>query len=171
MRLLGALVLGCLAGCLAGCVTRELRASPAALEAARALLRAGQPAKVKTLEDGLVPVTPAQRVVIVDTANKRFDLSIAEIVRDCEDHPEEANRLCELHGVQHVVVGTERKVREAVYLAPIGFVVVGSMLGAVIGIGYCAAECDNTIAKRSSQVAVGAMIVGLGYIILRRGAR
>lgn len=150
---------------LAGCVTREIRASPAELEAARRLLRDGQPAKVKTQEHGLVEVAPAQRVVIVDTANKKFDLSIAEIVRDCADHPVEDNRLCELHGVQHVVLGTDRTVHEGVYIVPISVVLVGTVVGSLIAVSYCAAECDNTIARRSSQAAVGALAVGLLYVV------
>lgn len=155
--------------CLAGCVTREIRASPAELEAARKLLREGQPAKVKTAEHGMVEVAPAQRVVIVDTANKQFDLSVAEIVRDCADHPQEENRLCELHGVQHVVLGTDRKVSKEVYLVPISLLAVGTVVGGLIAVSYCAAECDGTLARRSSQAAVGALAVGLIYIVFRNG--
>lgn len=152
----------------AGCVTREIRASPAELEAARALFRAQQPARVKTQEHGNVQVSPTQRVGIVDTANKRFDIRVDEIMRDCADHPVEANRLCELHGVQHVVLGTERKTHEAVYLAPISMIVVGAMVGSVIGVTYCAWECDG-LDQRASQVGVGALAFGLLYFIATHG--
>jgi hypothetical protein len=163
-RAIGLLVLASLAGC----VTREIRASPAELEAARALFRAQQPASIKTADHGIVQVTPSQRVGVVDTANKRFDIRVDEIMRDCAEHPSEANRLCELHGVQHVVLGTERKTHEAVYLAPISMVVVGAMLGSVIGVTYCAWECDG-LDQRASQVGVGALAVGLLWFIAKHG--
>lgn len=153
---------------LAGCVTREIRATPGELEAARHLFRQNMPAPIKTAEHGTVSVAPAQRIAIVDTANKRFDIRLDEVMRDCADHPPQDNRLCELHNVQHVVLGKDRKMHEAVVLAPLGTIIIGGAFATVIGVTYCAWECEG-LDQRASQIGFGAMAIGLAYLLLTRG--
>jgi hypothetical protein len=151
-----------------GCVTREIRASPAELEAARHLLSTQQPAPVRTKEDGLFRVTPRQQIEVVTTSGDRFALTVDSVMRDCADHTTEEGRLCELHGVAHVVLGHRRHVHPAVWAVPLTVGIVGGTFAGIGGLVYCARNCENA-SRQVSQITLGVLGGLLLYAIFRRG--
>ena len=153
-----------LLGIATGCV-HEIRATPAELEAARVLLRDGKPAPVHTTE-GVVQVSPGQTVELV-TGDVRLAMPVADVVKDCPDHAAEDGRLCEFHGVSHVVLDKRRDAKPVLW-SIFGSAVVLAALGTFGGTVYCAAECDGT-AQSASQVALGAAGLWLLYIVATHG--
>lgn len=153
---------------LAGCLTREVRATPADLEAARVLLRDGTPVALRTEDKRTEPVQPDQNVEIIDKTGLRFTVNLREILRDCVDHEPEEGRLCELHGVDHVVLAHHREVdRDAIGKAA-GTAVALVLVGGVIGAGVCAFECESNW-KWPSRGVIGALGLLIVYAISERG--
>jgi hypothetical protein len=164
LLLLAALLLG-------GCVVREVRATPGELEAGRAMLRAGRPARVKAIAEGapmIATVAPNQQVTVALVGGGKLDLPLSAIMRECVDHEPEDNRLCELHGVDHVVLAKQRRVHEGVWATPIALGIVGSVVGGLIYMGHCASECTGW-GRTTSQVGLGTLGLAVLYFISQHG--
>jgi len=151
-----------LAALLGACMTRELRATASDLEVARHLLREGKPAPVRTVDNEVVEVRPEQTVELIDVAGRRTSSSLREIIADCKDHEPEEGRLCELRGIDRVVIGHRRETHPNAHRIPLGVAV----LGVVGGLVYCASECGSPT-KELSGGGLGAF----GLLVLYVGVR
>jgi hypothetical protein len=157
-----AIVLLALVALLGGCLVREVRATPADLEAARVLLREGKPVALRTEDQRTEPVQPDQNIEVIDNRGLRFTVNLRDVMHDCPDHPPEDGRLCELHNIQHVVLAHHREYdRNAGHEALAATVGIG-IVGGVIGAGVCAFECEANYTKWPSRVVtagVAALII------------
>jgi len=124
----------------AGCVKRDLWVRPTDIEKQRADLRAGKSVTVVSVDNDLVRLAPSQSVRIVDKDRHAFPIRLAEVMSECagpELETEEPDRLCALHGVDHVIVGQHRESSRLLWQLPLAVGVAGT-LGAA---GYCASDC------------------------------
>ncbi|MCW5800788.1 MAG: hypothetical protein KIT31_00130 [Deltaproteobacteria bacterium] len=173
MKLLVVALVGAWVALCSACVVHEVRATPGELEAARALLRAGRPARVRaTAGDAatVAVVAPDQRVTVALAHGEQLELPLSAIMRECGAHPPEDGRLCEFHGVDHVKLGKRRHVHEAVWAGPIAFVIVGGTIGGIAWMAHCSSECTGW-GKPTSQVGLVTLGLGFLYIVSQRGLR
>jgi len=132
----------------------ELRVAPNALEHAAPSLRAGLPVVLATWDRIPVTLEPDQ-LVRIETKAGAFDVALADVVRDCSPHDDDPTRLCELHDVRSVVVGTHR-VRRPGPESVGGTILAGTITLAMGGLVACTAECGKPYNYVSGGIVVAA---------------
>jgi hypothetical protein len=131
--------------------TVNITVGPEVLEPAVGRLRT-RPVQVVT-SDGPVTIRPDQRVEIVTFDGTRFPIAVTDLARDCPPHEAELNRLCELHNVRQVVVGSRQERTGSV---PVAAVLATAVLGGTIACGALCPKPYNYI----SWGTLGTLVVG-----------
>ncbi len=127
----------------ASCATQsELRVAPIAIEGAAEVLRAGQAASLITTDDQSVTVRPDQVVDVITTDHRRLARTLAAVVSECALPSADADHLCELHGIEAIVVGARRVPSTAGHtIRQIAIATVGLAAGGALT--YCADVCKS----------------------------
>ena len=144
---------------IAGCATRaELRVSPIALAGAADTLRAGRAASLVTTDDQDVTVRPDQRVEVITADHRRIARTVADVVSDCQADPD---HLCELRGVEAIVVG-DRDVPSTAGHTLRRVAIITGAIAAGVALTYCADACKSPydgLAIAGDVVLVGGVLV------------
>jgi hypothetical protein len=146
----------------ASCATQaELRDAPIAIEGAAETLRSGQAASLITTDDQSVTVRPDQVVDVITIDHRRLTRTLAAVVNECVVPSADADHLCELRGIEAIVLGARRAPSTAGHtIRQIAIATVG--IGAAAALTYCADVCASPY--DGLAIAVGVLEVA-GFIV------